>query len=151
MQISNTRPEIPLPAERAAHFHRLHDTHVQEVDGEPVDVLSPQLMCDWLIRYKDDGILFGVIHDINANAGIAVNIANLRAGKTAPADLLIDNREPAGGPVPVPLSDIANLMLHHEKHKQPQHRDLLVSFLAEVGLEPNLPRLRAELCPTCGK
>jgi hypothetical protein len=154
MQISNTRPEIPVPAERAAPFHRLHDTYVQEVDGEPVDVLSPQLICDWLIKYKDDDILFEAIHDVIGNLGIGASKIRIRQGLTDPKDILIDNREPPGGLVLLDKEGITimgALLVEHEKKKQVVHRDTIISFLNEVGLEPNLPRLRAELCPTCGK
>lgn len=136
---------------RDAHFHRLHDSYVREIDGELVDVLDAQLLVDWLVKYKNSPVLLDAIHDIPANVGIAVNLPALRGGKTAISDLLIDNREPAGGPIIFPLETVAHILTIHEKTKAFEKRDILIEFLRAHGLEPNMIRIRAEMCPTCGK
>lgn len=151
MIISNSKPEIPVAAPRGAHFYRIHDLSLREIEGEPADVLDLNIMLQWLIQHKDNPELLDAVHDINANAGISVNLKNLHAGQAALADIFIDNREDSTGPVLLPLDAIAQLILHHEKHKNIEKRDIIINFITSLGLEPNLPKLRADYCPTCGK
>jgi len=169
IEIGNKPEGIPFgDPKRGPHFYRIHDNHVRETnEGEEVYEIPTDLIIGYMRLHKDDAEVLDTVVCILANAGVSVNLTALHNGETDAAVLLArqaDHSWHQDGKLQYflgfsPLAMSRQLGYHYLRIDSPKNpddaaaaqrsHDTLLSFLKDLGLEPNRARLQAEFCREC--
>lgn len=149
------------------HFWRSHDKNVvEDRDGELQDALDLDQVVRYLDEEPEDPELREAMNLVFGNCGLCIRWGMFDAGERAVGKLFVMPRDKDGknrGENFTGQGERFTMLLleHVAKVLEGCHSDgteqgkkiygHIERFVKEAGLEPNIDRIKAEFCPTCGK
>lgn len=151
IEISHTDTLCTHP--HGPHFIKVHDRHLIESDGEEAYELPLSEFVTWLESHLDDPLAIEAVALITNNHGIQFKHWLFREGERATATLFV--AEPESQSI---LNPIHPARILGDKRSHPAYPDsapLIGAYISElltiIGIRPNMSRINAEFCSTCGK